>query len=75
MTGFGKGEKIDSFTYRNIPNGPVANIGTVHFFDKNEINQLWKEAQFKDICIDSLERTDRGEKLKINYFITEAVKR
>ncbi len=74
MTGFGTGEKIEENTFRNLTLGACANIGTVHFFDENEVFDLFSEAGFTEICIDSLERTDNRNNLLISFFIASAIK-
>lgn len=72
MTGFGTGEKIDDHTYRNMTEGALANVGTVHFFTIAEIERLWSEAGFVELRIDSLERSD-GDTL-VAYHIATAQK-
>ena len=74
MTGYQTGEQIDEFSFRNIPEGPVAGIGTVHFFSVEEINKLWTEAGFCNLIIDSIERTDRGGSSTVSYFMVQATK-
>lgn len=74
MTGYGTGEKLEENTYRNLTEGSLAHRGTVHFFDEQEIRELWTEAGFRNITIDSVDRTDRGGIIKISYFIVEAEK-
>lgn len=75
MTGFGKGEQIDKFTFRNITTGSVANIGTVHFFSREEIKQKWMDAGFSELIIDSVERSSNGEETFVKYYVVEAVKK
>ena len=74
MTGYGCGKKIEEHTYKDIDKGNLAGIGTVHFFDEEQIKALWTEAGFDDIKIDSLERTDRGGNTTVSYFMVEAQK-
>ncbi len=74
MSGYGTGEKIDENTYRNITEGSVAQIGTVHFFDEAQIIEYWTKAGFRSINIDSLERTDYGGRIKTAHFMVEAEK-
>ncbi|MDD3147677.1 MAG: class I SAM-dependent methyltransferase, partial [Candidatus Riflebacteria bacterium] len=33
-SGYGSGEKIDAHSFRNVIDGPVAGLGTIHFFSK-----------------------------------------
>ncbi|NLI91359.1 MAG: class I SAM-dependent methyltransferase [Peptococcaceae bacterium] len=74
MTGYGTGEKLEENTYREITVGSLAHRGTAHFFEKEEIIQLWSGAGFKSIMVDSLERTDRGGTDRVSYFMAEAQK-
>lgn len=74
MTGYGTGEKLEEHTYREITEGALAHRGTVHFFSKDEIVELWSEAGFKNLKIDSLDRTDRGGSVEIGYYMVESEK-
>lgn len=51
-TGFGTGEFISKNTYRNITEGTIQGIGVIHFFEKKEIEELWKEAGFINVEVD-----------------------
>lgn len=73
-TGFGTGDNLGNNTYRELTEGCLAHRGTVHFFDKDEIENVWKDAGFKDIKIDSFKRTDNGGENTVGYFIVEAEK-
>lgn len=73
-TGFGTGEVLGNNTYRELTEGCLAHRGTVHFFDRDEIEKLWEDAGFKGIKIDSLKRTDNGGENIVGYFIVEAEK-
>lgn len=74
-TGHGSGEKLETNTERNLKDGALSGLGTVHFFNHDEIFKLWSEAGFKDIKIDTLERTEYNGKYTIGYYIVEAVKK
>ncbi|MGE5328829.1 MAG: class I SAM-dependent methyltransferase [Deltaproteobacteria bacterium] len=74
ITGYGTGEKIEENTYKDITEGCLMNRGTAHFFDQQEIKAIWSEIGFKNIKIDSIERTDMGGKCKVSYFFVEADK-
>jgi len=74
MTGYGTGEKIEEHTYRELTEGSLAHRGTVHFFDENSIKLYWNEAGFEKLSIDKVERTDRGGKVKVSYYIVEGEK-
>ncbi|MFT9494666.1 class I SAM-dependent methyltransferase [Anaerosolibacter sp.] len=74
MTGYGTGEKLEENTYREITEGSLTHRGTVHFFERQEISDLWKEAGFKNIKIDALYRTDNNGQNEVRYFMVEAEK-
>lgn len=71
-SGFKTGQKLESNTYRNLTTGPLAQIGTIHFFTRNVIEQLWRQSGFYNLKIDSLTRTDNNEQTRVSYFIVEA---
>lgn len=74
MTGYNTGEKIEENTFRELTEGSLAHRGTVHFFTKEEIIDLWTDAGFKNIKIDYLTRTDNGGEDEVSYYITQAQK-
>lgn len=74
MSGYGTGELLEPHTYREMTVGPLAHRGTVHFFDEDQIRKLWGQAGFKNLQIDSLERTDRGGTMTVKYFMVAAEK-
>lgn len=73
-TGYNTGEKIEDGTYRELKEGVLAHRGTVHFFTIDEIKEIWSEIGFKNIKIDSVERTDMGGKYTVGFFMVEAEK-
>ncbi len=73
-SGFGKGEKIDAFTFKNIPQGQVAGLGTIHFFTRPHIRSLWRQSGFVDLSIDRLSRTEFNGSLSVSYYIVTALK-
>lgn len=73
-TGFGTGECLGNSTYRDLTEGNLAHKGTVHFFMIDEIKKLWEEAGFKEIKIDSFNRTDNGMNSTVAYYAVEAKK-
>lgn len=73
-SGFGTGEDLGNNTYRELTEGCLAHRGTVHFFDRQEIIELWGNVGFKAIKIDSFKRTDNGGEDIVGYFIVEAEK-
>lgn len=57
-TGYGIGKKIDEDTYTDIPYGNLAGVGSVHFFDVEDIVALLHDIGFHDIQTDLLRYTD-----------------
>ena len=74
MTGYGTGTRLEEHTYRELTEGSLAHRGTVHFFDERQIRDLWSEAGFNQITIDSVTRTDMGGIRTVSFFIVEAQK-
>ncbi|MCL4440760.1 MAG: class I SAM-dependent methyltransferase [Firmicutes bacterium] len=74
MTGYGTGEKLEENTFRELTEGSLAHRGIAHFFTKQQIMDFWSTAGFKNMVIDSLERTDHGGAESINYYLVEAEK-
>lgn len=73
-TGYGTGLSIEKSTFRQITHGPLADIGTVHFFDRAEIERLWQHAGFTGLKIDTLDRTGDGGSFHVAFFMAEAAK-
>ncbi len=73
-SGYKCGEKIDSHSYRNIESGPVAGLGTIHFFTRSEINKVWQRAGFEKPVIDVISRTDRGGSQRVSFYTAAARK-
>lgn len=59
-TGYGTGEEIEENTYTNITCGNLAGRGIIHFFDEEEITKLLYKVGFRDIHVDLLHYTDKG---------------
>lgn len=74
MTGYGTGEKLEEHTYRELTEGVLAHRGTAHFFNQEQILALWSEVGFKNIKIDSIDRTDMNSAVKIGFFMVESEK-
>lgn len=74
MTGYGTGERLEENTYRDLSQGILAGRGTVHFFDRQQISELWIQAGFQSVAIDCLERSDLGGLNTISYYMVEAQK-
>lgn len=74
MTGYGTGEKLEEHTYRELTEGILAHRGTVHFFNPEQIVALWSEVGFKNIKVDSVDRTDMNSTVNIGYYMVESEK-
>lgn len=55
-TGYSQGIEIESGTYDQLSNGPCQNMGVSHFFDLQEIEELF--SKFSIEHIDTVTRTD-----------------
>jgi len=73
-SGYKTGEKIDSHSYRNVEYGPVAGLGTIHFFTRAEINKIWQLAGFNNPVIDVISRTDKGGSQRVSFYTVAARK-
>ncbi len=73
-TGFGSGTRLDAHSFRDVSEGPLAGLGTIHFFTKTEITSLWARKGFGDLTIDRLERTDRNGAFKVSFFMVGATR-
>lgn len=73
-TGYGSGKLIEPNTFTDISTGCLNGRGTVHFFDHKEIKTLWHNTGFKNLLIDSMDRSQNGGKERISYFMVEAIK-
>lgn len=74
MTGYQTGMRLEDNTYRELTEGSLIHRGIVHFFNESEALNLWENAGFTDIQIDSLDRTELGGSLRVSYFMIEAKK-
>ena len=73
-TGFGSGTQVGPKTYRNMTEGLLANLGTVSFFARKDIDLLWCSAGFKIKAIDTIRRTDFDESVCTEFFLVQAEK-
>jgi len=71
-TGFGKGDKLEEFTFTHVPEGVFVNRGTVHFFNRDQIVRYWQEAGFRNLKIDTVERTDKDGSTTVHFFMVES---
>jgi len=74
MTGHGTGRKLEKHTFQNMTRGSLQGIGTVHFFSKKEVRQLWTSAGFHSLKLDREKRTDHGGKSQVDFFVVESEK-
>ncbi|HWP51002.1 MAG TPA: class I SAM-dependent methyltransferase [Clostridia bacterium] len=73
-TGYDSGKLLEPYTYTEITSGVLTGRGIVHFFSYKEITALWHSAGFKNLLIDSMDRSQYGGKERISYFMVEADK-
>ncbi len=71
-TGAGDGVEIEPGTWDDIQSGPCQQMGVSHFFDREEIQNLF--AEFQSLNLDEIRRTDNGGAVKIQEWIVEARK-
>ncbi len=70
--GYGLGEKVEANTYRDIPSGPLAGRGLIHFFDEKELKELFAESKLEIISLEMSERTLDDRTKKISQWVIEA---
>lgn len=58
--GYGKGDELETDTFRNITEGALVGRGTAHFFEKEEFSSILIENGFKNVVVDTMLYTDRG---------------
>ena len=73
-TGAGTGEKVGVNTFRNEIEGSLRNTGTVHYFTKEEINDIYGSAGFNIVSIDTTYRTDFNGTVITEYYTTICIK-
>jgi len=71
-TGFGKGERVDEDTYRNVPEGPFAGTGTVRFSSEARIRNLY--SRFGELKIDVSEYSSGGRAYTVSNWVIEGSK-
>lgn len=59
-TGYGTGKEIEAGTYENVEKGCLQGLGCKHFFDENELEKILKSIGFKNVGIDYIIYSDRG---------------
>lgn len=71
-TGYGTGTEIERNTFKDITEGNLAGRGIVHFFEQDELKNILFNVGFKNIVIDILKFTDRGN--LVEQFLVQAEK-
>lgn len=71
-TGYGTGKNIEKNTYTDVEEGNLVGLGIVHFFDKDEIYSILENIGFKNIIVDNIEYTDRGN--IVSMYLVSALK-
>lgn len=74
-TGFGTGQSLEEGTFRNVTQGPLSGLGTVHFFERHELDTLWGENGFSLDSVDHLTRTDNNGQVQVSYYLVLARKK
>lgn len=73
-TGYGTGTMLEKDTYTDIACGALANRGTAHFFDKEELKEVLLQAGFRNVTFDVNTRTQYGGKECIENIVVIAEK-
>ena len=69
--GYGTGRFLEKDTYVEITEGVLVGRGTIHFYDKAELNYVLEKAGFKNIQIDTILYTDRHVQVEQYIAIAE----
>jgi len=72
--GYGLGEKLEANTCRDIPSGPLAGRGLIHFFDEKELKELFDKSGLYLISLELSERTLDNRTKKISHWIMDGSK-
>ncbi len=73
LSGYNTGEEIERNTFADIKEGNLAGRGIAHFYEsKDEIYSILSEIGFKNIVIDTMTYTDRGN--VVEYYMVSAEK-
>lgn len=70
--GYGLGFEFEKNTFDQVPEGPYAGKGIIHFTDANEIKDIF--SIFEAIDIECSMRTFNNFKNKISHFVITAIK-
>jgi len=73
-TGYGTGEFLERNTYNNLTLGALSNLGIVHFFTREELNESLKKIGFKNISIDEKSEMLNNNLICISQYIVSAEK-
>lgn len=64
-TGFGLGTLVERDTYTDISEGPLANLGKIHFFSLNGFVSTLKKIGFENVKCDECIYTDNGNTIEM----------
>jgi len=70
--GDGTGTEVERNTYRDIPEGPYHELGTTHFFERKEIEEVFRA--FSKVEIEKSTRTAEGMTREISHWVVAATK-
>lgn len=73
-TGFGTGQLIEKNTYKDATEGALQGVGLIHFFERDEIVELWSEAGFINITVDEDIITRNNGQITLGSYIVTAQK-
>lgn len=59
-TGYGTGKEIEAGTYEGITKGCLQGVGCRHFFEKSELKEILEMIGFKNIELEFITYSDRG---------------
>lgn len=71
-TGGGSGISLGDGSYRDIPTGPLAGVGRVRLYAREDVSELMR--RFRSVSIDRSDRTDRGGEYRVSHWVASAMK-
>ena len=71
-TGYGIGKEVEKNTFCDITEGSLVGTGTLHFYEEGELKEMSEEIGFRDIVVDIMRFTDRGN--VVEEFLVQAEK-
>lgn len=70
--GDGLGKEVELNTFTEIPGGPYQELGTTHFFDESELNEVF--SPFSQVEVERSTRTADGRRHEIKHWVITATK-